>query len=410
MIDPDLLIQTIENADQGIYLAAPDGSLLFVNRRFAELVGSEEEDLFRRSLDELRLTGRSGGDYQGLIEAVRDGERVQRSITLREGTERAVPALEIIAPVYRNGAVVAILGSIASDAPQSGTDDVLTGTDTALFVLEGLPEAVRYRSVSASFASLAGTDATGITGRTPGEVWDGPGPSRLLENVERSLTREGPVTFTETYRTGGRDLVLETTLRRVIRPNREPLVIGSCRDCTEQRRIEEELRFLTEHDSLTNEPNRATISEELDRELSRSIRHGRPFSILLVNVDRLKTINDDYGHETGDAALRGIVATVHAALRPSDRLGRWGGDEFLIILPETTRDGAMTAAERIRVAVENAAIVAERVLTVSVGIAAVGPADPSRAAGLAHSSDSLIRIADEEVQRAKEEGRNRVSG
>jgi len=410
MIDPDLLVQMIEHADEGIYLTDTDGVLVYGNRRFAELVGSDEGDLIGRSLEDVRIEGDAATPYSDLFDAVRSGERVQRSIRIGGTPPGSAPLLEIVAPVYRNGTVAAFLGTVAAASSRLTVEDALTGSDTAIFVLEGVPGAVRYRSVTAAFAALAGSEVADLTGRTPGEVWDGPGPSRLVEHAERCLSRDEPVTFTETYRTDQHEGVLETTLRRVIRPHREPLVIGSCWDRSEQLRLQDELRVLSERDTLTNEPNRATIAEELDRERSRSLRHGRPLAILLVSVDRLKTINDDFGHETGDAALRGIVSTVHAALRPSDRLGRWGGDEFLIILPETTRDGALTAAERIRAAVENAPIVAERVLTVSIGIASVAPADPSHPGGITHSSDSLIRIADEEVQRAKEEGRNRVSG
>ncbi|MFW5643987.1 MAG: diguanylate cyclase [Alkalispirochaeta sp.] len=410
MIDPDLLVQTIENADQGIYLARLDGTLVYANRRFAEITGIDAGEVTGRSLDRLPFQTEPAAAYPDLFEMIRKGERVQRSVSINGGPARSSSALEIIAPIYRGTTVTACIGTIAVDTPCSDVSEVMTEPDTALFLLDGLPDGVRYRSVTAAYAALADRKVEEIVGRHPREVWRGGGPSRLLEYVERCVTRDEPVTFEETFRSNKRERVLETTLRPVVRPMREVLVIGSSRDRSEQRRLQEELRFLTEHDALTNEPNRATISDELERELSRSVRHRRPLAVLLVDVDRFKSINDEFGHEVGDAALRGIVSTFHAALRPSDRLGRWGGDEFLIILPETTRDGALTAAERIRTAVETAAIVTGHVLTVSIGIGAVAPIDPSRTAGLTHSTDSLIRVADEEVQRAKTDGRNRVSG
>ncbi len=171
-----------------------------------------------------------------------------------------------------------------------------------------------------------------------------------------------------------------------------------------------QVQYLLHTDPLTNVHLRRTVSDEVDRELSRTQRHGHPLSVLLVDVDNMKGINDDYGHETGDAVLRNVATALTGCLRPSDRIGRWGDDEFLVLLPETDHTGAVRAAERIHAAVENASVLNDRIVTVTVGISAVAPANPKRPSGLTHSRESLVRLAEEELLQAKESGPGGISG
>jgi diguanylate cyclase (GGDEF)-like protein/PAS domain S-box-containing protein len=163
-------------------------------------------------------------------------------------------------------------------------------------------------------------------------------------------------------------------------------------------------------DPLTNVHLRQTISDEVDRELSRAQRHGHPLSILLTDVDGMKGINDDFGDGTGDAVLRSVATILSGCLRPSDRIGRWGGDDFLVLLPETDRSGAYRAAQRITAAFEETSILDDRIVTVTVGVSSMAPSDPDHPSGLAHSRESLVRLAEEELLQAKETGPGGVSG
>jgi len=115
----------------------------------------------------------------------------------------------------------------------------------------------------------------------------------------------------------------------------------------------EELRFRATHDALTGVANRAVIIETLMREQARHSREGRSFAVILMDVDHFKRINDTYGHLCGDAVLRQITSLVKGLVRPYDVIGRYGGEEFLIVVPESDAAMAFSIAERIRRAVES---------------------------------------------------------
>jgi diguanylate cyclase (GGDEF)-like protein len=157
------------------------------------------------------------------------------------------------------------------------------------------------------------------------------------------------------------------------------------------------LRLLGESDGLTGMANRHCLERRLEA-AHREATAARPLSVLLVDVDHLKTINDASGHRAGDLALQHVAAALRLGSRAADTAGRWGGDEFLLIAPDTTAEAARHLAERIR---ETVAGDAARRATVSVGIATT----PGRARGLLAA---FLADADAALYRAKERGRDRV--
>jgi two-component system, cell cycle response regulator len=164
------------------------------------------------------------------------------------------------------------------------------------------------------------------------------------------------------------------------------------------------LEELSTHDPLTSLPNYRVFHRRLAEEEERSRRYGRPFSLLMLDIDLFKTVNDTYGHLAGDEALRALSAIILRAVRPIDLVARYGGEEFAIILPETTSVGALATAERIREIIATKAIPlpsGQTVnLTVSIGVASY-PED-------AESGEKLTGAADQALYVAKFGGRNRV--
>ncbi|HWG42720.1 MAG TPA: GGDEF domain-containing protein [Gemmataceae bacterium] len=166
----------------------------------------------------------------------------------------------------------------------------------------------------------------------------------------------------------------------------------------------EEIYRLTIIDALTEAHNKRYLLEFLDRELSRSERYGRPLAIIMFDIDRFKSINDELGHLGGDFTLREMSGCVKTCVRKEELFARYGGEEFIIVLPETNLEGAITVAERLRSMVEKHAFQYEGKsypLTVSVGVAATNGDRPL-------SPSDLIGEADEKLFDAKREGRNRV--
>ena len=159
------------------------------------------------------------------------------------------------------------------------------------------------------------------------------------------------------------------------------------------------LRHLAETDPLTGIPNRREVTARVEREMARSARYGGPLGLLLFDLDAFKTVNDRFGHEAGDRALRRTATLALEVLRTTDVCGRWGGEEFLVALPGVGAEGAREAAERLRLALERECADGEPPLTASFGATAFVRGD---------SVESLVRRADEALYEAKRRGRNRV--
>lgn len=173
-------------------------------------------------------------------------------------------------------------------------------------------------------------------------------------------------------------------------------------------KLEQALLRESRIDSLTSVHNRRSLEEQGRAALSLCLRHGQPLSVLMIDLDHFKTINDMHGHLAGDAVLVAVASICRGLMRESDRFGRWGGEEFLAILPDTSAEQAHTLAERIRVAIQEARISFEQAvlqITASVGVA--GGEVPHE---LAAHWTALIREADDAMYRAKAGGRNRVVG
>ena len=156
-------------------------------------------------------------------------------------------------------------------------------------------------------------------------------------------------------------------------------------------------------DGLTNVFNRRRFQEELDREFQRARRYGRPLALILLDVDHFKRINDTYGHVSGDTVLRSLAHGLESLLRPEQLLARVGGEEFVVLCPETPREGAGVFAERLRALVETLEVMSRGsriVVTCSFGVAELE-------SGM-RTSEELYAAADHTLYMAKSAGRNRV--
>lgn len=160
------------------------------------------------------------------------------------------------------------------------------------------------------------------------------------------------------------------------------------------------LRKLAGTDPLTGLLNRRSFTGRLHDEVARAARYGKPLSLLLLDLDGLKQLNDRAGHHAGDAALQALARSLRAESRSADLEARWGGDEFVVLAPETGRAEALGLAERIRTTV---ASLGPGAVTVSIGVATAEPGDGSTAAGLESAADAS-------VYEAKRQGGNRVVG
>lgn len=189
-------------------------------------------------------------------------------------------------------------------------------------------------------------------------------------------------------------------------------VMEYTRDVTDRKKSEEErrrliskLEHLSKTDVLTGLLNRRALTESLAYELDRARRYGSDLAIILFDIDNFKPINDTYGHDAGDKALQAVTETLKRLLRKADIAGRYGGDEFMMILPETSLAGAESLAEKIRalIADTDLAIEGQHIVKVSlsIGVSSLGPD--------IDNIDALVKGADGAMYLSKQSGRNRVS-
>ena len=227
-------------------------------------------------------------------------------------------------------------------------------------------------------------------------------PASEVERLYSNLKREGRVVVGEGYIHGAKYGEAYVLTRAVPLLDSNDNVIGaieSIRDITVLKHREENLRELSEKDPLTMIYNRRKLFDMLEVEVEKANRYCRPLSLLLLDLDYFKEVNDKCGHNIGDIVLKTTTQIVADAIRKVDIFARFGGEEFVIICPETDIDGAVSLAEKIRTAVEQHAYPMVGNITISAGVSELSDTD---------SVNTLIKKADDFLYTAKKRGRNRV--
>lgn len=184
------------------------------------------------------------------------------------------------------------------------------------------------------------------------------------------------------------------------------------RDITERKLLEERLATLAMTDGLTGIANRRAFDEALAREWKRTLREGTQMSLLLLDIDRFKKFNDTYGHQVGDDCLRAVAQAAVSAVRTTDIVARYGGEEIAIILPQVAVGAARDTAEKVRAAIEGLHLThpdnadCGGWVTVSIGAATA----LARVGGTMRMPEGLLLAADQALYKAKLAGRNRIEG
>lgn len=264
----------------------------------------------------------------------------------------------------------------------------------------------RLRLLSPSFSRITGFDTTR--------------PTRALRELRRRVQRDDWLKLRSGLASAGNEPA--DTLRFVFRDAQDqkrwlevsfaavtdpdaPEILCIAREVTASENEKQWLLKLATHDPLTGVANRRGFFDVAYAEYARAIRYQRPLSVIMVDVDHFKRINDTWGHDAGDTALVELARVLRKELRSGESLARMGGEEFIVLLPETDLESALQAAERLRLAVrEHVRLAADRsiVITASMGVAEL------------HTDDAdmheLLQRADEQLYRAKESGRDCVCG
>ena len=176
--------------------------------------------------------------------------------------------------------------------------------------------------------------------------------------------------------------------------------VVSAKDVTTQMKFERKLENLATTDSLTQVYNRYKINAEIELHIARSKRSNTPFSLLMFDIDHFKNINDTYGHYVGDLVLKDLTRLIQTSIRQVDSFGRWGGEEFMLILNGANKEEALKVAQKIRALVEKTAMSGHYNITVSIGVGQYK---------ISEQKSVLLERVDQALYEAKEGGRNQVA-
>lgn len=257
----------------------------------------------------------------------------------------------------------------------------------------------RFLRVNPAFVRLLEADsAEELFGYEIASLYVDPGERVSFSNT---LMQDGEVFRYELHmRTvKGREIRTADTAFRHFDESGNPVFDGALEDITRRRELEAELSYQARYDKLTNLANRRHCEAVLQTETERSDRYGQPLSALMIDVDRFKRINDERGHAEGDRVLEWIAGVLRNRVRESDLAGRWGGEEFVVLLPSTPATKAHRLAEELRRAVAQEPDGDITPVTISVGYA-----------GYQHGEGNarFMQRLDRALYSAKGEGRNRV--
>lgn len=405
----------IEAADHAIYVTDPAPSIIYVNPAFEGLTGYSRDAVIGANPNILSSGLQDTAYYERLWKTILSGDTWKEEVTNRRRDGTVYTAFQIISPVRgRDGGIqnfVAIQHDITRQKEMeqqlrhtlAEQTAIFDNTRDALFLVDVIDEReFRYLKFNRAQEEVSGLRTGEIRGKRPEELFPQSTAAEVVRRYRECLESRDTITFEQSVEGAEGAVVWSTKLNPVLVDGRVIQIVGSARDITEGKKLEARLRKLSDADPLTGIYNRRKVMEELEKEINRSRRYGHPLSILMLDIDHFKGINDRFGHTAGDAVLTGFTETVAARLRPTDVFGRWGGEEFLIILSETDLQGAYRLAERIRESVEGHTYLPELRVTASIGVAAMG--------GELTCKDDLVNAADEALYCAKENGRNRVSG
>ncbi|MBS1186458.1 MAG: diguanylate cyclase [Burkholderiaceae bacterium] len=413
--DSTLHRQVLAALGEGIVGLDLHGCATFMNQRAMEMFGLDEGEALGSNLHQLTHSRHRDGSIYPASDcqvhmSIQDGQMRQFEDWFWHKDGRGFPVSVIVTPIRENEQLT---GVVVSFIDISERQQAAARNQLLVAALEASANSVVITDVDANiewvnpaFCTLTGYSADEIIGKTPALLKSDMHDDAFYEHMWRTLLTGRSWRGEIVNRRKDGCLIEEELIIAPVKDSKGRIhhFVGIKQDISERKRLEEELRFQASTDMLTKLPNRRGFFERSEAELAR-IKRGKAggAALIMFDIDYFKRINDTYGHAIGDQVLQHLTETVSKTLRRSDYCGRIGGEEFAVLLPETTAEQALLFAERLRETVANSPVAIEQAAisyTASFGVTAVKNVDVT--------IDVALARADTALYRAKESGRNRV--
>ena len=402
----------------GMALVGLDGRWMKVNAALCRITGYSAEQMLTLSFADLvhpdDTVGPQDEHVQQLLAGVVDSYEVEKRYRTRDGETIWITmsvSLDRDADGHPRHFVTQIADITerkqAEDRLQRAEAEARAERDHATAIIEAMGEGYCLTrdgaivAVNDALCQLTGFTAEQLIGsRAPFPFWP-PDLAQALIAEQTEFREESGGSRTATFvRADGERFEAEVTARpAMIRDGRPLGFVNTIRDVSAQRRYERELQRLARTDTLTALPNRLVLQESLEREAPRRPDGERGLALVLLDIDHFKQVNDAFGHPAGDAVLIEVARRLQRTVRAGEVIARVGGEEFAWLIPGSTADEAISAADRARAAIAGEPVGRAGGLTMSAGVAIV----PTPCDG-----DQLYRLADRALYAAKQSGRDRT--
>ncbi len=410
-ISPQLLLQAVEQAFNSVLITdaqpAPHGPrILYANAAFCALSGYSAEELVgqtprilqgpltdRDVLDELRQCLRDGRFFHGsTVNYRKDGEPywVEWNISPIRDAQGAVSHYVSVQRGFSELVAAQQTSQLLFEALAASHDAVLITDENGVIEF-----------ANPAFEAMTGYAVAEVLGRTPAFLRSGEHDDAFYASLYESLRAGRPfhATFADRHRNGHIFHADQTISPVRGRDDNRTHFVSIIRDLTARVRHEQALRDAASLDVLTGLYNRRGGESLLERIYIGAREGGAPFGLILADIDHFKAINDTFGHPAGDRVLERVGRLLRACVRATDGVVRWGGEEFMVILPHCELRAAMEQAERIRARIERTPQPEVGPITLSLGVAQLNAGE---------TVASLIDRTDRALYEAKGQGRNRV--
>jgi diguanylate cyclase (GGDEF)-like protein/PAS domain S-box-containing protein len=394
-----------ENMTDGILLAdAKSRKLLLGNAEICRTLGYTQEEIKTLTLTDIHpamdlsctseyLNPREKKERENFPVKSKDGSVLYADITFA--------CLEIDGKTYWAEFLKNISHGITAEDKSNGNGERLCKffDDLPALVCEFIPDGT-LTFVNRAFSEYFKAASEKLVGQSflnfiPSKERD------VLKRQYMSLTPQKPISIgTNKAMLNGKTQWLEWRKRAIFNEHGQVLkyqVVGV--DITERKLAEEKIHFFATTDSLTGIFNRREFTRLLENEMERAQRYDTPLSLIMYDLDSFKWVNDTFGHDAGDNVLRAVTDLVRENIRIVDLAGRWGGDEFMLLMPQSDLNAAMSVAEKLREAIAGHSFEKIDGITASFGVTIFVHQD---------DSNSLLKRVDDSLYQAKKNGKNRV--